>query len=203
MLEELLNLGIKSIFVENILLAYFLGLCPFLVISKRVESAIGLGLAVIFVMTLSTPINWFVHRFLLVEGGLSWAGHPEVDLSFLNYIVFIGVIAALVQLVEMALSRYSPRLHQNLGIFLPLIAVNCAILGVSLLLVERDLTLVESTVYGFSSGVGWFLAIVLMASIRWKLRYSNVPAGLQGVGIAMLVTGLLAMSFMAFSGINL
>jgi len=202
MIEHLFSLGIRSVFVDNILLAYFLGLCPFLVISRKMEPAVGLGLAVIFVMTASAPLNWLVHRYLLKDGALSWAGHPDVDLSFLNYVVFIGVIAALVQIVEMIISKYSPRLQQNLGVFLPLIAVNCAILGVSLLFVERSLSFTETVVYGFSSGFGWFLAITTMAAIRWKLRYSNVPDGLRGGGIAMLLTGLIAMSFMAFSGIS-
>ncbi|NOZ04176.1 MAG: NADH:ubiquinone reductase (Na(+)-transporting) subunit E [FCB group bacterium] len=203
MFEHYLDLAIKAIFVENIILGFFLGICPFLAISKKVSSSIGMGLAVTFVMTTTSPINWMVNNFLLKEGALSWLGFPEIDLSYLSYIIFIAVIAATVQLIEMIIDRFSPTLHQQLGIFLPLIAVNCAILGVSLFLIERDYTLAESTVYGFGSGIGWFLAITSMAAMRHKLRYSNVPAGLRGLGITMILTGLLSMSFMAFSGIDL
>ena len=159
--------------------------------------------AVTFVLTITAPANWVIHHFFLEKGALSWAGYPDIDLSFLNYIVFIAVIAAMVQLVEMILDRFSPTLYYNLGIFLPLIAVNCAILGGSLFLVEREYTLMESTVFGFGSGLGWFLAIVSMASIRHRLRYSNVPSKLRGLGITMLLTGLISMAFMAFSGIDL
>lgn len=203
MFEHYLSLAIKAIFVENIILGFFLGICPFLAISKKVTSSIGMGLAVTFVMTTTSPINWIVNNYLLKEGALSWLGYPEIDLSYLSYIVFIAVIAATVQLIEMVIDRFSPRLHQQLGIFLPLIAVNCAILGVTLFLVERNYTLTESTVFGFGSGIGWFLAITSLAAIRHKLRYSNVPIGLRGLGITMILTGLLSMSFMAFSGINL
>ncbi len=203
MFEHYLDLAIKAIFVENIILGFFLGICPFLAVSKKVSSSIGMGLAVTFVMTSTAPINWLVNNFLLKEGALSWLGFPEIDLSYLSYIIFIAVIAATVQLIEMVIERFSPTLHQQLGIFLPLIAVNCAILGVSLFLIERDYTLTESTVYGFGSGIGWFLAITSMAAMRHKLRYSNVPAGLRGLGITMILTGLLSMSFMAFSGIDL
>jgi len=180
-----------------------LGMCSFLAISKKVDTSIGLGLAVIFVLTITSPVNWAIHHYFLEQGALSWAGFPDIDLSFLNFIVFIAVIAAMVQLVEMILDRYSPTLYHNLGIFLPLIAVNCAILGGSLFLVERDYTFFESTVFGFGSGLGWFLAIVSMAAIRYRLRYSNVPVKLRGLGITMLLTGLLSMAFMAFSGIDL
>ena len=190
-------------FVENILLAYFLGMCSFLAISKKIDTSIGLGFAVVFVLTITAPANWAIHNYFLQDGALAWAGFPDVDLSFLNFIVFIAVIAAMVQLVEMILDKFSPTLYYNLGIFLPLIAVNCSILGGSLFLVERDYTLLESTVFGFGSGMGWFLAIVSMASIRYRLRYSNVPAKLRGLGITMLLTGLLSMAFMAFSGIDL
>ena len=190
-------------FVENILLAYFLGMCSFLAISKKIDTSIGLGFAVVFVLTITSPANWAIHHYFLQEGALAWAGFPDVDLSFLNFIVFIAVIAAMVQLVEMILDRYSPTLYHNLGIFLPLIAVNCSILGGSLFLIEREYTLIESTVFGFGSGMGWFLAIVSMASIRHRLRYSNVPHKLRGLGITMLLTGLLSMAFMAFSGIDL
>ncbi len=203
MLEHYLSLAVKAIFVENIILSFFLGICPFLAISKGVRASIGMGLAVTFVMITTAPINWLVYNFLLKDGAMSWLGYPEIDLSYLNYIVFIAVIAAVVQLIEMIIDRFSPKLHQQLGIFLPLIAVNCAILGVTLFLVERNYTLIESTVYGFGSGIGWFLAITAMAAIRYRLRYSNVPVSLRGLGIAMILTGLLSMSFMAFSGINL
>jgi len=202
-LEHYISLATKAIFVENILLAYFLGMCSFLAISKKVETSIGLGLAVIFVLTITSPVNWAIHYFFLQDGALAWAGLPDVDLSFLNYIVFIAVIAAMVQLVEMILDRFSPTLYYNLGIFLPLIAVNCAILGGSLFLVEREYTFMESTVFGFGSGLGWFLAIASMSTIRHRLRYSNVPPKLRGLGITMLLTGLLSMAFMAFSGIDL
>jgi Na+-transporting NADH:ubiquinone oxidoreductase subunit E len=203
MLEHYLSLFVKSVFVENILLAFFLGMCSFLAVSKKVETSLGLGAAVIFVLTITTPTNWFIQTFLLKEGALSWAGLPQVDLSFLGFITYIAVIAAMVQLVEMILDKYSPALYAALGIFLPLIAVNCAILGASLFMVERDYTLGEATVFGFGSGVGWFLAIVAMAAIRYKIRYSNVPAGLKGLGITMLITGLMSMAFMIFAGIQL
>lgn len=203
MLEHYISLATKAIFVENILLAYFLGMCSFLAISKKVETSIGLGMAVTFVLTITSPVNWAIHHYLLQDGALAWAGLPEVDLSYLNFIVFIAVIAALVQLVEMILDRFSPTLYYNLGIFLPLIAVNCAILGGALFLVERDYTFMESTVFGFGSGLGWFLAIASMSAIRHRLRYSNVPPKLRGLGITMLLTGLLSMAFMAFSGIDL
>ncbi len=203
MIEHYISLLTKAVFVENILLAYFLGMCSFLAISKKVDTSIGLGLAVIFVLTITSPVNWAIHHYFLEQGALSWAGFPDIDLSFLNFIVFIAVVAAMVQLVEMILDRYSPTLYHNLGIFLPLIAVNCAILGGSLFLVERDYTFFESTVFGFGSGLGWFLAIVSMAAIRYRLRYSNVPVKLRGLGITMLLTGLLSMAFMAFSGIDL
>ena len=203
MLEHYISLATKAIFIENILLAYFLGMCSFLAISKRVDTSIGLGFAVTFVLTITAPANWVIHHYFLEKGALKWAGLPNLDLSYLNFIVFISVIAAMVQLVEMVLDRFSQKLYHNLGIFLPLIAVNCAILGGSLFLVERDYTFLESTVFGFGSGLGWFLAIASMASIRYKLRYSNVPVHLKGLGITMLLTGLLSMAFMAFSGIDL
>jgi Na+-transporting NADH:ubiquinone oxidoreductase subunit E len=203
MLESYLSLAMKSIFVENILLAYFLGMCSFLACSKKVETAIGLGAAVVFVLTFTAPVNWALNHFVLREGGLAWAGLPDVDLSFLAFITFISVIAAMVQLVEMIIDRFSPALYNALGIFLPLIAVNCAILGSSLFLVEREYDFGESLVFGFSSGVGFALAIVAMAAIRYKLRYSNVPSGLRGLGITMITTGLMAIAFMAFAGIQL
>ena len=203
MFETYASLAIKSIFVENILLAYFLGMCSFLAVSKKVETAVGLGFAVIFVLTITCPVNWAINHFLLAEGALAWAGMPEVDLSFLSLVAYIGVIAAMVQLVEMILDRFSPTLYNNLGIFLPLIAVNCAILGASMFMVERSYTLSETFVFGASSGVGWAIAIMAMAAIRYKLRYSNVPAGLRGLGITMITTGLMAIAFMAFAGISL
>ncbi len=205
MVENYVSLALKSIFVENILLAYFLGMCSFLAVSKKVETAIGLGLAVIFVLGITAPANWAINTFLLSEGALAWLS-PDfagVDLSFLQFISFIAVIAAMVQLVEMVIDRVSPTLYASLGIFLPLIAVNCAILGTSLFLVEREYNFGESVVFGLSSGVGWALAIISMAAIRYKLRYSNVPMGLRGLGITMLTTGLMAIAFMAFAGIQL
>jgi Na+-transporting NADH:ubiquinone oxidoreductase subunit E len=202
-LEHYLSLLVKSIFVENILLAYFLGMCSFLAISKKIDTSIGLGLAVVFVLTITAPVNWALHHYFLEEGALAWAGLPNIDLSYLNFIAFIAVIAAMVQLVEMVMDRFLPGLYLSLGIFLPLIAVNCAILGGSLFLVERQYTLGESTIFGAGSGLGFFLAITSMAAIRHKLRYANVPKGLRGLGITMLLTGLLSMAFMAFSGIDL
>lgn len=202
-MEHYLSLLVKSIFVENILLAFFLGMCSFLAVSKKVENAVGLGFAVIFVMSITAPANWLINNFLLKDGALAWAGFPDVDLSFLRFIAFIAVIAAMVQLVEMILDRFSPALYSALGIFLPLIAVNCAILGTSLFMVEREYTFGETFTFGLGSGIGWFLAIAAMAAIRYKIRYSNVPPGLRGLGITMIMTGLMAMAFMSFSGINL
>lgn len=202
---EMFSLGIKSVFVENILLAYFLGMCSFLAVSKKVNTAIGLGFAVIFVMAITTPVNWIVHEYLLKAGALSWLSPKfnTVDLSFLNYIAFIATIAAMVQIAEMAIEKISMKLYVALGIFLPLITVNCAILGVSLFMIERKYTLGQSTVFGISSGIGWMLAIISMAAIREKLKYSNIPKPLRGLGITMLLTGLIAMAFMTFSGINI
>jgi Na+-transporting NADH:ubiquinone oxidoreductase subunit E len=202
---ELVNLALKSIFVENILLAFFLGMCSFLAVSKQVKTAIGLGFAVIFVLGTTVPINWLVHEYLLKSGSLAWLG-PQmagVDLSFLNYIAFIAVIAALVQVVEMVIEKTSTSLYTSLGIYLPLITVNCAILGGSLFMVERSYNLPESVVFGLSSGLGWALAIVALASIREKIRYSHVPPALRGLGITMLLTGLMSIGFMSFSGIQL
>ena len=202
-MEHYISLITKAVFIENILLAYFLGMCSFLAISKKVDASIGLGFAVTFVLTITAPTNWFIYTFFIGKGALTWAGLPEIDLSFLRPIVFIAVIAAMVQLVEMIIDRFSPALYQNLGIFLPLIAVNCSILGGSLFLVEREYTLLESTVFGFGAGLGWFLAIIAMASIRCRLRYSNVPLKLRGIGITMLLTGLISIAFMSFGGIQL
>ncbi|HOZ47920.1 MAG TPA: NADH:ubiquinone reductase (Na(+)-transporting) subunit E [Candidatus Hydrogenedentes bacterium] len=204
-MEHYLSLGVKSIFIENMALAFFLGMCPFLSCSKKVDTAIGLGVAVIFVQTMTLPLNTLVYNYLLREGALAWL-HPSlatVDLSFLNFLSFIGSIAASVQLVEMFLDRYVPKLYSALGIFLPLITVNCIVLAGSLFMVERDLTFGESVVFGFGSGAGWALAVLALAAIREKMRYSNVPAGLRGLGITFITAGLMAIGFMAFSGIQL
>jgi Na+-transporting NADH:ubiquinone oxidoreductase subunit E len=202
---DLLSLGINAIFINNILLASFLGMCSFLACSKKVDTAIGLGFAVIFVLTITMPVNWLIHHFLLAPGALTWASPSlgKLDLSFLNFICFIATIASMVQLVEMILDKFFPKLYHALGIFLPLITVNCAILGGSLFMVERNYNLAQSTVFGLSSGIGWALAICAMAAMRKKMRYSNIPNGLKGLGITMIVTGLMAMAFMCFSGINL
>ena len=202
-MQHYVNIIINSVFIENILLIYFLGMCSFLSISKKVETSIGLGLAVIFVLSITAPANWAINEFLLADGALSWAGLEHINLDFLQFIVFISVIAAMVQLVEMLMDRFSPALYVNLGIFLPLITVNCSILGTSLFLVEREYDLIESTVFGFGSGLGFFLAIVSLATVRKRMRYSNVPPTLRGVGMAMLLTGLISMAFLGFSGISL
>ena len=202
-MQHYVNIIINSVFIENILLIYFLGMCSFLSISKKVETSIGLGLAVIFVLSITAPANWAINEYLLADGALSWAGLGHINLDFLQFIVFISVIAAMVQLVEMLMDRFSPALYVNLGIFLPLITVNCSILGTSLFLVEREYDLIESTVFGFGSGLGFFLAIVSLATVRNRMRYSNVPPTLRGVGMAMLLTGLISMAFLGFSGISL
>jgi Na+-transporting NADH:ubiquinone oxidoreductase subunit E len=202
-MQHYVNIIINSVFIENILLIYFLGMCSFLSISKKVETSIGLGLAVIFVLSITAPANWAINEFLLADGALSWAGLGHINLDFLQFIVFISVIAAMVQLVEMLMDRFSPALYVNLGIFLPLITVNCSILVTSLFLVEREYDLIESTVFGFGSGLGFFLAIVSLATVRKRMRYSNVPPTLRGVGMAMLLTGLISMAFLGFSGISL
>ncbi len=200
---DLINLGIRAIFIENMIFAYFLGMCSFLAVSKKVSTAIGLGAAVIFVLTITVPMNWLLQEYVLKEGALAWisADLTEVNLEFLQFIMFIAVIAAMVQLVEMIIEKFSPALYGSLGIFLPLIAVNCAILGSSLFMVQRDYTLTEATVFGFGSGIGWLLAIVALAAIREKLKYSNVPDGLKGLGITMLITGLMGIAFKSFIGI--
>lgn len=200
---ELINLGIKAIFIENMVFAYFLGMCSFLAVSKKVSTAVGLGLAVVFVLTITIPANWLLQMYVLQEGALAWIGpeFADVNLSFLQFLMFIAVIAAMVQLVEMVIEKASPALYGSLGIFLPLIAVNCAILGGSLFMVQRDYTIGEATVFGFSSGIGWLLAIVALAAIRERLKYSNVPDGLKGLGITFLITGLMGMAFMSFMGI--
>ena len=202
-MENLLSIFVNSVFVGNILLAYFLGMCSFLAVSKNITTSVGLGVAVIFVLTITTPANWLIYSFLLAPGALAWAGLAEVDLSFLRLILFIAVIAGIVQLVEMVIDRYSQALYNALGVFLPLITVNCAILGASLFMVERSYTFGETVVYGMGSGIGWALAIISMATIKWKLRYADVPEGLQGFGLNMIITGLMAMAFMLFSGITL
>ena len=202
-MENLIGIALNSIFVGNILLAYFLGMCSFIAVSKNMETAAGLGFAVIFVMSVTSPANWLVYHHLLAPGALAWAGLPGMDLGFLKFILFIAVIAAIVQGIEMVMDRYTPALYTALGVFLPLITVNCAILGASLFMVERDYTFVESVVFGVGSGTGWMLAIVSMAAIRQKLKYADIPKGLQGFGVIMIVTGLMAMAFMMFSGITL
>ena len=202
---DLINLGVKSIFLENMVFAYFLGMCSYLAVSKKVSTAMGLGLAVTFVLAITVPLSWLLQEYILKEGALAWLS-PElagVNLDFLQFISFIAAIAAIVQLVEMVVEKFSPALYGTLGIFLPLIAVNCAILGACLFMVQRDYTLVESTVYGVGSGLGWWLAIVALAAIRERLKYSNVPAPLRGLGITMILTGLMGIAFMSFMGITL
>jgi Na+-transporting NADH:ubiquinone oxidoreductase subunit E len=202
-MEGLVGLFLRAVFIENLALAFFLGMCTFLAVSKKVETALGLGLAVVVVQAITVPANSLIFQFILRPGALDWAGLPDVDLSFLGLITYIGVIAAMVQILEMSLDRYFPALYAALGIFLPLITVNCAILGGSLFMVERNYDFAQSVTYGFGSGVGWALAIVALAGIREKLKYSDVPEGLQGLGITFISTGLMAMAFMAFSGIQL
>jgi Na+-transporting NADH:ubiquinone oxidoreductase subunit E len=203
MLEQYLNLFIKSIFIENMALAFFLGMCTFLAVSRKVETAIGLGIAVVFVQTITVPINNLIYVNILKEGALTWAGLPDIDLTFLGLITYIGVIAAIVQILEMTLDKHFPKLYNALGIFLPLITVNCAILGGSLFMVERDYDFSQSIVYGLGSGIGWALAIIGLAGIRERMKYSNVPEGLRGLGITFIITGLMAIAFMLFSGIQL
>ncbi|MGF1615595.1 MAG: NADH:ubiquinone reductase (Na(+)-transporting) subunit E [Gammaproteobacteria bacterium] len=202
-MEHYVSLFVKSVFIENMALAFFLGMCSFLAVSKKIETAIGLGIAVIVVQTLTVPINNLVYVYVLKEGAWAWAGLPQLDLSFLGFLSYIGIIAAMVQILEMVLDRFFPALYNALGIFLPLITVNCVILAGSLFMVERDYHFVESVVYGLGSGFGWALAIAALAGIRERLRYSDVPDGLQGLGIAFIMTGLMALGFMAFSGVEL
>jgi Na+-transporting NADH:ubiquinone oxidoreductase subunit E len=202
-LEHYLSLATKAIFVENMALAFFLGMCSLIAVSKKVDTAIGLGMAVIFVLGVTTPLNQMLITVLLKPGSLAWAGLPDVDLGFLSFLTLIGTIAAVTQIVEMALDRFSPELYNALGIFLPLIAVNCAILGASLFMQERDYTLAEATVFGFGSGIGWALAIVTLAAVREKLRYNNVPPALRGLPITFITVGLMSVAFMAFAGIQL
>ena len=202
---ELVNLGIKSIFIDNMIFAYFLGMCSYLAVSKKVSTAIGLGAAVVFVLTIIVPANWLVQQHILREGALTWISpqFENMNLEFLQFIMFIAIIAAMVQLVEMIVEKVSPALYGTLGIFLPLIAVNCAILGSALFMVQRDYTLAEAAVFGTSSGIGWMMAIVALAAIREKLKYSNVPDGLRGLGLTMIITGLMGIAFKSFIGIAL
>ncbi|MCJ7447561.1 MAG: NADH:ubiquinone reductase (Na(+)-transporting) subunit E [Bacteroidales bacterium] len=205
-MENLLNIFIKSIFVDNMIFAFFLGMCSFLAVSKTVKTSIGLGIAVVFVLLITIPVNFMVEKYVLKKGALIWLGEgfADVDLSFLTFMVFIAVIAAIVQLVEMVIEKFSPALYNSLGIFLPLIAVNCAILGAALFMQEREYeNVIEATVFGVGSGIGWMFAIVSLAAIREKLRYSNVPDPLKGLGITFILTGLMAIAFMGFMGIKL
>lgn len=200
---EHLELFFKSVFVDNMVFAYFLGMCSYLAVSKKVSTAVGLGAAVIFVLTVTVPLNWLLDQYILREGALAWLGadYADYDLSFLSFILFIATIATMVQLVEIIVEKFSPSLYNSLGIFLPLIAVNCAILGGSLFMQSRDIeSFTLALNYGFSSGIGWFLAIVAIAAIREKIRYSNVPAPLRGLGITFIITGLMAIGFMSFGG---
>lgn len=205
-MENLINIFIKSIFIDNMIFAFFLGMCSYLAVSKTVKTSMGLGVAVVFVLGVTVPVNYLIDNYLLKKGALSWMGgeFAGLDLSFLSFIMFIAVIAAIVQLVEMIVEKFSPALYNTLGIFLPLIAVNCAIMGGALFMQEREYeTLAEATVFGLGSGVGWWLAIILIAAIREKIRYSNVPAPLRGLGITFIITGLMAIAFMSFMGIKL
>jgi Na+-transporting NADH:ubiquinone oxidoreductase subunit E len=202
-MEALLSLFVRSIFIENMALAFFLGMCTFIAVSKKVEAAIGLGIAVIVVLTITTPVNNLLYTYLLADGALAWAGLPEVDLSFLGLITYIGVIAALIQIMEMVLDKYVPSLYNALGVFLPLITVNCAILGAALFMVERSYNFSESVVFGAGAGTGWALAITALAGIREKMKYSDVPEGLKGLGITFITVGLMSLGFMSFGGIDL
>ncbi len=203
MVEHYISLLVKAVFVENMALAFFLGMCTFIALSKKMEAAIGLSIAVVLVLTITTPVNNLLYNHILREGALAWAGFPDVDLSFLGLLSYIGVIAAIVQIMEMVLDKFFPALYNALGVFLPLITVNCAIMGAALFMVERDYTFGESVVYGFGAGLGWALAIVALAGIREKLKYSDVPEGLRGLGITFLTVGLMSLGFMSFSGITL
>lgn len=202
-MEHFLSLLFSAIFVENMALMLFLGMCTFLAVSKKVETAMGLGVAVIVVLTVTVPLNNLIYNYVLRDGALAWAGLPDVDLSFLGLLCYIGVIAAVVQILEMFLDKYVPALYNALGIFLPLIAVNCAIFGGTLFMVERSYTFEESVVYGFGAGTGWALAIILLAGIREKMKYSDVPDGLKGLGITFVTVGLMSLGFMSFSGLSL
>jgi Na+-transporting NADH:ubiquinone oxidoreductase subunit E len=202
-MEALLSLFVRSIFIENMALAFFLGMCTFLAISKKIQAAIGLGIAVTVVLAITVPVNNLIYHYLLADGALAWAGLPDMDLSFLGLLSYIGVIAAIVQILEMFLDKFMPALYNALGVFLPLITVNCAILGAALFMVERDYNFAESVVFGIGSGLGWALAIVALAGIREKLKYSDIPEGLQGLGITFISVGLMALGFMSFGGIDI
>jgi Na+-transporting NADH:ubiquinone oxidoreductase subunit E len=202
-LEQYLGLFVRAVFIDNMALTFFLGMCTFIAISKKVETAIGLGIAVVVVLGITVPINNLILNYLLRDGALAWAGLGEIDLSFLGLLSYIGVIAAMVQILEMFLDRFVPALYNALGVFLPLITVNCAILGATLFMVERDYTFLESTVFGLGSGVGWALAITALAGVREKLKYSDVPEGLRGLGITFISVGLISLCFMSFGGIDL
>jgi Na+-transporting NADH:ubiquinone oxidoreductase subunit E len=204
-MENLISIGVRSIFIDNMIFAYFLGMCSYLAVSKKVKTAFGLGVAVIFVLGFTVPINWLIQNHILNQGSLAWIS-PElatVDLTFLQFIVFIAVIASMVQLTEMAIEKFSPALYGSLGIFLPLIAVNCAILGGALFMIGRSYTLSEATVFGLGSGIGWLLAIVALAGIREKMKYSNVPGPLRGLGITFILVGLMSLGFLSFLGFSL
>lgn len=204
-MENLISIGVRSIFVDNMIFAYFLGMCSYLAVSKKVSTAFGLGVAVVFVLGVTIPINWLIQNYVLVPGALAWLGpdFAKLDLTFLQFIVFISVIAAMVQLTEMAIEKFSPALYGTLGIFLPLIAVNCSILGGALFMVGRPYTFTEATVFGFGSGIGWMLAIVALAGVREKMKYSNVPAPLRGLGITFILVGLMSLGFLSFLGFSL
>ena len=201
-MSGLFDIFLRSVFIENLALSFFLGMCTFLAVSKRVETAFGVGLAMTAVQTVTVPVNNLIYVYLLAPGALAWAGLADIDLSFLSLIAFIGVIAAMVQVLEMTLEFHVPKLHRALGIFLPLITVNCAILGGSLFMVERSYTLLESVVYGFGTGIGWLLAIVMLAAIRERLKYADIPEGLEGLGITFVVVGLMSLGFVGFAGLG-
>ena len=203
MVEYYLSLLIRAIFIENMALVYFLGMCTFIAISKKISTALGLGIAVIVVLTITVPVNNLIFQYFLADGALAWAGLPDVDLSFLGFLSYIGVIAAIVQILEMFLDKYVPALYNALGVFLPLITVNCAILGAALFMVGRDYNFTESVVYGLGSGLGWAIAIVTLAGIREKMKYSDVPEGLRGLGMTFVTVGLMSLGFMSFGGISL
>mgnify|MGYP000423184135 FL=1 len=203
MIEYYLSLLVRAVFIENMALVFFLGMCTFIAISKKIETSMGLGIAVVVVLTITVPVNNLLYQYLLADGALAWAGLPDVDLSFLGFLSYIGVIAAIVQILEMFLDKYVPALYNALGVFLPLITVNCAILGASLFMVNRDYNFAESVVYGFGSGLGWAIAIVVLAGIREKMKYSDVPQGLRGLGITFITVGLMSLGFMSFGGISL
>jgi Na+-transporting NADH:ubiquinone oxidoreductase subunit E len=202
-MEHYLSLFVRSIFIDNMALSFFLGMCTFLALSKKMNAALGLSVAVTVVLTITVPLNNLIYTYLLRDGALAWAGLPDLDLSFLGLISYIGVIAAVVQILEMFLDKYVPALYNALGVFLPLITVNCAIMGAALFMVERDYNFGESVVFGAGSGIGWGLAIVALAGIREKLKYSDVPDGLQGLGITFMMAGLMALGFMSFGGIDI